>query len=99
VCIQRDRPPDPDPEHHDKRIVAMDPGQRRFQTLYDPAIQQTITQRWCVVLDGATGTLLHLRRPKLPTPPLHLQCKMCSLGRLGTWVCTSGRFGATDNNH
>jgi transposase len=45
VAIRRQRPPDPDPEHHRKRVVAMDPGVRRFQTYYDPA-------------NGETGTIL-----------------------------------------
>lgn len=37
VAIRVRRPPDPDPDLTTKRVVAMDPGVRRFQTLYDPA--------------------------------------------------------------
>ena len=37
ATLRRERPPDPDPEHHEKRVVSMDPGTRCFQTLYDPA--------------------------------------------------------------
>jgi putative transposase len=37
VQLRVTRPADPDPEAHDRRVVAMDPGVRRFQTFYDPA--------------------------------------------------------------
>lgn len=37
VTLEVVRPPDPDPDGHRKRVVALDPGVRRFQTLYDPA--------------------------------------------------------------
>ncbi len=37
VLLDRERPADPDPECHRKRVVALDPGTRHFQTYYDPA--------------------------------------------------------------
>ena len=36
VTLDIPRPPHPDPEGHETRVVAMDPGVRHFQTLYDP---------------------------------------------------------------
>lgn len=35
VLLRVQRPDDPDPSHRDKRVVALDPGQRRFQTFVD----------------------------------------------------------------
>lgn len=35
VTVRQARPPDPDPECREKRVVAMDPGVRRFQTYID----------------------------------------------------------------
>jgi hypothetical protein len=35
VLVRIRRPEDPDPDHREKRVASMDPGQRRFQTFID----------------------------------------------------------------
>ena len=45
VTLRQQRPPDPDPTHAHKRVVAMDPGVRNFQTFVD-------------MENGSHGTLL-----------------------------------------
>jgi hypothetical protein len=59
VLLDRERPADPDPECHRKRVVALDPGTRRFQTYYDPA-------------SGETGTVLcgYQQRPNMAAIPV-----------------------------
>jgi transposase len=68
---------DPDPEFENKRVVATDPGARRFQTFYSPTSGEVgilmqrgrrEIERRCIDIDKRTGYLQRRRNREAPQP-------------------------------